>query len=216
MSLLQLQRMSFFSKCIECFIELIWYFICVGLLKIHFCIPSIRLLRMSPSIGQIGGVVWPVFWCNVICWIIVYLCICNGVKSVGKVSFPIFTDWSFLARCRFVSHKINIKYFFLKPSVLWIVVYFCSQIVYFTVMFPYVVLCVLFIRGVTLPGAWKGILFYILPDWGQLKKPKVSSNEAKFIHHSPTLHYRFYSWCFIFIYALCRCGWTQLLRYSFH
>lgn len=47
---------------------------------------SIRLLKMSPSIHQIGGIVWPVFWCNVLSWIIVYLCICNGVKSVGKVS----------------------------------------------------------------------------------------------------------------------------------
>lgn len=43
---------------------------------------------MSSSINEIGGIVWPVFWCNVICWVIVYLCICNGVKSVGKV-FPV-------------------------------------------------------------------------------------------------------------------------------
>ncbi|XP_021182838.3 sodium- and chloride-dependent glycine transporter 1 [Helicoverpa armigera] len=100
-----------------------------------------RLLRMSPSINQIGGIVWPVFWCNVICWIIVYLCICNGVKSVGKI-------------------------------------------VYFTVIFPYVVLTALFIRGVTLPGAWKGILFYILPDWGQLKKPKVWADAATQIFYS--------------------------------
>lgn len=76
-----------------------------------FHVSSIRLLRMSPSLSQIGGIVWPVFWCNVICWIIVYLCICNGVKSVGKVSFPILSDWYFLARCRFVNHKINIILF---------------------------------------------------------------------------------------------------------
>lgn len=42
---------------------------------------------MSSDITHIGGIVWPIFWCNVICWILVYLCICNGVKSVGKVSF---------------------------------------------------------------------------------------------------------------------------------
>ncbi|XP_075992038.1 sodium- and chloride-dependent glycine transporter 1-like [Anticarsia gemmatalis] len=101
----------------------------------------IRLLHMSPSIHQIGGIVWPVFWCNVFCWIIVYFCICNGVKSVGKI-------------------------------------------VYFTVAFPYVVLTVLFIRGVTLPGAWKGILFYILPDWGQLKKPKVWADAATQLFYS--------------------------------
>ncbi|CAH0700776.1 unnamed protein product [Spodoptera exigua] len=100
-----------------------------------------RLLRMSPGITYIGGVVWPVFWSNVICWIIVYLCICNGVKSVGKI-------------------------------------------VYFTVLFPYVVLTALFIRGVTLPGAWKGILFYILPDWGQLRKPKVWADAATQLFYS--------------------------------
>ncbi|XP_073941481.1 sodium- and chloride-dependent glycine transporter 1-like isoform X2 [Choristoneura fumiferana] len=45
----------------------------------------IRLLRMSSSISDIGAIVWPVFWCNLIGWMLVYFCICNGVKSVGKV-----------------------------------------------------------------------------------------------------------------------------------
>ncbi|CAK1549706.1 unnamed protein product [Leptosia nina] len=90
----------------------------------------IRLLQISPSITHIGGIVWPVFWCNVIAWVLVYLCICNGVKSVGKI-------------------------------------------VYFTVLFPYVVLFALLVRGTTLPGAWQGILYYVLPDWSQLTKPKV-------------------------------------------
>ncbi|KOB63332.1 Transporter, partial [Operophtera brumata] len=57
-------------------------------------------------------------------------------------------------------------------------------IVYFTVIFPYVVLCVLFVRGVTLPGAWKGISFYILPDWGQLAKQKVWADAATQIFFS--------------------------------
>lgn len=53
------------------------------------------------------------------------------------------------------------------------------QIVYFTVLFPYVVLCVLLVRGVTLQGAWQGILFYILPDWGSLAKPKVRYQQVE-------------------------------------
>lgn len=47
---------------------------------------------------------------------------------------------------------------------------------YFTVLFPYVVLCALFVRGITLPGAWQGILYFVLPDWSQLAKPKVIEN----------------------------------------
>lgn len=119
---------------------------------------SIRLLQMSPNIHEIGGIVWPLFCCNLICWVFVYLCICGGVKSVGKVSNA-------------MSH-IGTLPLFLIPGLKYNCFSFL-QIVYFTVLFPYVVLFALFIRGVTLPGAGQGILYFILPDWSQLKNPKV-------------------------------------------
>ncbi len=50
-----------------------------------------------------------------------------------------------------------------------------SQVVYFTATFPYVVLTILLIRGLTLPGASKGIDYYLSADWKKLGNAKVCS-----------------------------------------
>ncbi|XP_068216771.1 sodium-dependent nutrient amino acid transporter 1-like [Palaemon carinicauda] len=44
---------------------------------------------------------------------------------------------------------------------------------YFTAIFPYVVLLIMLIRGLTLPGAWKGVLYFITPRWEKLLDPGV-------------------------------------------
>lgn len=49
------------------------------------------------------------------------------------------------------------------------------QVVYFTATFPFVMLIVLLIRGVTLPGASQGIKFYLYPDLARLKDPEVGA-----------------------------------------
>lgn len=49
------------------------------------------------------------------------------------------------------------------------------QVVWVTATFPYIILSVLLVRGATLPGAWRGILFYLKPNWQKLLETGVRS-----------------------------------------
>ena len=55
--------------------------------------------------------------------------------------------------------------------------YCVVQVAYFTATFPYVMLTVLVVRGVTLPGASAGILYFVTPDWSKLLNPEVSGGQ---------------------------------------
>lgn len=52
------------------------------------------------------------------------------------------------------------------------------QVVYFTALFPYAVLIVLLAHGVTLPGAFDGIVYYLKPDWSKLAEAQVKLTPA--------------------------------------
>ncbi|CAH1777931.1 unnamed protein product [Owenia fusiformis] len=99
------------------------------------------VLEISSGIEETGIIRWPLALCLLLAWIVVFLCLSNGIKSSGKV-------------------------------------------VYFTALFPYVVLIILLVRGVTLEGYWKGVEFYIIPEWEQMKSAKVWGAAATQIFYS--------------------------------
>uniref|UniRef100_H3CF08 Uncharacterized protein n=1 Tax=Tetraodon nigroviridis TaxID=99883 RepID=H3CF08_TETNG len=63
----------------------------------------------------------------------------------------------------------------------WMSCYFCiwkgvrstGKVVYFTAIFPYVMLVILLIRGLTLPGALQGVVYYLYPDVSRLADLQV-------------------------------------------
>ncbi|XP_053686088.1 sodium- and chloride-dependent glycine transporter 2-like [Sabethes cyaneus] len=93
------------------------------------------VLQLSAGIEHTGNISITLALSLLAAWLIVFLCLCRGVKSSGKV-------------------------------------------VYFTALFPYVVLVMLFVRGITLPGARAGIQYYLEPDWGKLKSAQIWGDAA--------------------------------------
>ena len=64
-------------------------------------------------------------------------------------------------------------------TVVWALMYLCifkgvklvSKVVLWTVPLPWIMLCILTVRGLTLPGAAEGLNFYLDPDWSRLAEP---------------------------------------------
>ncbi|CAK6970399.1 sodium- and chloride-dependent taurine transporter-like, partial [Scomber scombrus] len=111
--------------------------------------------------------------------------ISNGIDDIGPVKWD-------LALCLLL---------------VWVIVFFCiwkgvkstGKVVYITATFPFIMLIVLLIRGVTLPGASAGIKFYLYPDLARLKDPEVWIDAGTQI---------------FFSYAICLGAMTSLGSYN--
>lgn len=67
---------------------------------------------------------------------------------------------------------------------LWRGISTSGKVVWFTAVFPYVVLFILLIRGVTLPGAAEGIQYYLKPDFSKIWVAEVWVDAATQIFFS--------------------------------
>uniref|UniRef100_A0A3Q4BY76 Transporter n=1 Tax=Mola mola TaxID=94237 RepID=A0A3Q4BY76_MOLML len=111
--------------------------------------------------------------------------ISNGIDDIGPIKWD-------LALCLLL---------------IWIICFFCiwkgvkstGKVVYITATFPFIMLIVLLIRGVTLPGASEGIKFYLYPDLTRLKDPEVWIDAGTQI---------------FFSYAICLGAMTSLGSYN--
>ena len=71
-------------------------------------------------------------------------------------------------------------------TIKWLNSFICFhfKVVWFTALFPYVVLILLFIRGLMLDGAFTGIAFFFTPDWVKLLSVRVWTDAASQIFYS--------------------------------
>ncbi|KAL4647565.1 sodium-dependent serotonin transporter-like [Arapaima gigas] len=93
-----------------------------------------------------------------------------GLHQLGSVSWQ-------LALC--LLFIFTVVYFSI-----WKGVKTSGKVVWVTATLPYVVLLVLLVRGATLPGAWRGVVYYLKPDWTKLLSTTVWIDAAAQIFFS--------------------------------
>ncbi|KAJ8682398.1 hypothetical protein QAD02_018190 [Eretmocerus hayati] len=108
----------------------------------------------------------------------------NVNVSAAALSDPVKEFWErkTLAISPGIEHVGTVRWeLALTLLVVWIMCYFCiwkgvkwtGKVVWFTALFPYVLLTILLFRGITLPGAMEGIKYYVSPDLSKLKESQV-------------------------------------------
>ncbi|KAF7634743.1 hypothetical protein Mgra_00005891 [Meloidogyne graminicola] len=100
-----------------------------------------RVLKLTPTISDIGGIQWELLGLMFLSWVIVYFALWKGITQARKF------------------------------------VYFCA-------IFPYFLIVVLLIRGLTLPGAMTGISFYLTPNLTKLTETTVWKDAGTQVFYS--------------------------------
>nr|WLN44343.1 AAT2 [Sinonovacula rivularis] len=99
------------------------------------------VLQKSNGLEDFGHVQWHLAVPLTVAWVLIFLCLMKGIKSIGKV-------------------------------------------VYVTALLPYVLLTVFLVRGLTLPGAGEGIMYYLKPDFSRLAHGQVWLQAAVQVFYS--------------------------------
>ncbi|GBP89071.1 Sodium-dependent neutral amino acid transporter SLC6A17 [Eumeta japonica] len=116
-------------------------------------------LDASPSIEEPGEPKWWIVLCLLLAWIVVFFIVMKGIQSSGKASK--------------MTMSRNAPPVFSRP-----------QVVYFTSLFPYIVLTIFFVRGITLPGSSDGIIHMYKPKLEKLLNPMVWLDAATQVFYS--------------------------------
>ena len=151
-------------------------------------------LRISDGLEHPGDVRWHLALTLLVAWIVCYFCIWKGVKWTGKVRrstnliekkiyswrneqfcSTVMRTFDFCAKPRNKIIMIDVLVTLETRCAFVIFDTVTFQVVWFTSLFPYVLLFILLIRGVTLPGAKEGIIFYVYPDIDRLKDSQVNT-----------------------------------------
>ena len=56
---------------------------------ISFLFSSNRVLHLTSNLGETGGVSWELSLCLLLAWLIVFLVLTKGIKTLGKVFFTL-------------------------------------------------------------------------------------------------------------------------------
>jgi len=129
-----------------------------------------------------SGFVVVVYYAAVMAWSLLYFV--NSFQS--KVPWADDANGYFYGSVLQLSDSINVIgginwYVFAALAAVWIGIYYCvrrgtdsvGKVVLITMPLPMILLFVLFIRGITLPGAWVGIFHYLSPDFSALWDPEI-------------------------------------------